>query len=639
MRRIPATIQVAALLVASMAVAEPAPTPKGPAKMAAQQTPERKDIPAKYKWSIKDIFPTDAAWEKERKGLVGSFPGISRCKGKLSQGKKMVKTCLDAVFGARKRLARLGSYAHRKYDEDTRVANYQGKREVVEKLGTEFMAITAFIQPELLALPAAKLRALIADKDLKDYDQYLRDLLREKPHILSQSEEELLANASLMRDTGLTVYSAFTTADLKFPVIKDEAGKPVQLTQSLFTKYRASPDREVRKRAFQVFFSTFRDYRNTLASLLGAQVNANIVYAKARKYKSALEAALDANNIPVSVYKNMIKAINKHLPSLHRYLRLRQKLLGLTELRYFDLYPPMIAKVDLKFPYEQAEGLLAKAMSPLGKDYVATLSKALKPGSGWIDVFPNQGKKSGAYMDPSAFDVHPFVLTNYLGEYNSLGTVAHEMGHAMHSFLTNQVQPYAKSEHAIFVAEVASTLNEALLMREMLRTTKDPKKRLFLLGEQLENFRQTLFRQSMFAEFELAVYERAEKKEPLTAEFISQTYLDLLRRYYGHAKGLVKVDDLYGVEWGYVPHFYYGYYVFQYVTGITAATALSEQISKDGNPAAQRYIDNLLKAGSSDYPIPMLKRAGVDLTSVKPYDVAMAVFDRALAEAEKLTGK
>ena len=368
-------------------------------------------------------------------------------------------------------------------------------------------------------------------------------------------------------------------------------------------------------------------------------MNANIVYAKARKYDSALQAALDSNNIPTSVYKNMIKAINKHLPSLHRYLRLRQKLLGLKELRYHDMYQPIIAKVDLKYPYEKAEGLLVKAMSPLGRDYVAMLSKGLQPGSGWLDVFPNQGKKSGAYMDGSSYDVHPFVLANYLGEYNSLGTVAHEMGHAMHSFLTNKSQPYAKSDYAIFVAEVASTLNEALLMKEMLRSTKDPKKRLFLLGEQLENFRQTLFRQSMFAEFELALYQRAEKKEPLTAEFISRTYLDLLRRYYGHAQGLVKIDDLYGMEWGYVPHFYYDFYVFQYVTGITAATALAEQISKDGEPAATRYVKNLLQAGSSDYPITLLKRAGVDLTSTKPYDVAMAVFDHALAEAEKLTSK
>ncbi len=608
--------------------------------MSGQETPERKDVPEKHKWKTTHLFPSDAAWVKERKALPAAMKEITACKGKLREGKGTVKSCLDRLFATQKRLARLANYAHRRYDEDTRVGKYQEMKEVVDKVATAFAEASAFVQPELLALPAAKLQEMIKDKSFADYDQFLRDILRLKPHILSPSEEGLLAATSLMRDTGHNVYSALSAADLKFPTIKDEKGKPVQLTQSLFTKYRASADRKVRRAAFDALFKTFEAYKNTFASLLSAQVNANIVYASARKYRTSLEAALDAGNIPTSVYHNMIKAVNKHLPSLHRYLKLRQKLLGLDELRYFDMYPPMIKKVDLKYPYEQAPAILVEAMKPLGKDYVAALAKGLEPASGWVDPFPNLGKRSGAYMDGSAYDVHPFVLGNYMGDYNSLGMLAHEYGHALHSYSTNKKQPYAKCDYSIFVAEVASTTNEALLMKHMLRTVQDPKPRLYLLGEQLENFRQTLFRQAMFAEFELGLYQRAEKKEALSADQITKLYLEVVRKYYGEAQGVVKVNDVYGMEWAYIPHFYYNYYVFQYVTGITAATALGEMISgKDGEKAAARYVQHLLQAGSSDYPITLLKNAGVDLTTTRPYDTAMKVFNAALDEAEQLVAK
>jgi oligoendopeptidase F len=631
------------LLVPVMAPSKTPPNPpprenKRKATMA-DETPERSQIPARYRWNTQDLFKSDAAWEKERRALESSFKGIAECKGKLGQGKSMVKSCLDRAFLARKRLARLAGYANRKFDEDTRVATYQGLKEVVDKVATEYGSTSAFIQPELLALPGATLQEMIQDPGFSDYDQFLRDILRLKRHILSPSEEGLLAATSLMRDTGYNVYSSFTGADLKFPAIKDEKGKRVELTQALFTRYRSSASRPVRKAAFDAMFSTFTAYKNTLGSLLSAQVNANIVYAKERKYKSALEAALDQSNIPTSVYRNMIKAINGHLPTLHRYLKLRQKRLRLKDLRYYDMYPSIIGQVDLKYPYEEAAKVLTQAMAPLGQAYVGVLAQGLDPKNGWVDPFPNKGKRSGAYMDGGAYDVHPYVLGNYLGDYESLSMVAHEMGHALHSYSTNKRQPFAKADYSIFVAEVASTLNEALLMRHMLRTVTDPKKKLFLLGQQLESFRQTLFRQAMFAEFELALYERAERKEALTADEISKIYLKIVRRYYGHDQKVVLIDDLYGMEWAYVPHFYYDFYVFQYVTGITAATALAEAITKDGDKASQRYVKHLLEAGSSDYPIQLLKRAGVDLTTTKPYDMAMAVFERTLAEAEELVEK
>ena len=657
MRRSVVPFSTVALIVVLSAVScGPPPTPEQPPKaaasqptevpsatakqedkaMASKQTPERSAIDKKYKWDTTHLFADDKAWEKERQQLLAALKKIGACKGTLNKGKKQILTCLTRFFAAHKVLARLTNYAHRNYDVDTRDANYQGLKAVIEKTGTEFLEVSSFLQPELLSLPGKTLKGLIKDKKFADYDQFLRELLRQKPHILTPKEEALLAAASMMRDTGYTVYSSFSGADLKFPTIKDEKGDEVKLSQSMFARYRASGDRAVRKATFDAFFGTYSGYKNTIASLISAQVNANITYAKARKYDSALHAALDANNVPTAVYHNMIKAVNKHLPLLHRYLKLRSKLLGLPQLRYYDMYPPMIKKVDLKFSYEEGNKLIVAAMAPMGKNYVKVLAKGLDPASGWIDPLPNKGKRSGAYMDGSAYEVHPYVLSNYIDNYSSVSTMAHEMGHAMHSYLSNKHQPYPKADYSIFVAEVASTFNEALLMRHMLDQVTDQQKRLYLLGEQLESFRQTLYRQSMFAEFELALYTRAEKKLPLTADAISKIYLEICRRYYGHAAKVVLVDKPYGIEWAYVPHFYYNYYVFQYVTGMTAATALAEMVIKKGDKPRDRYLNNMLKAGGSDDAIKLLKRAGVDLTSTKPYDLAMKVFERSLNEAEQL---
>jgi oligoendopeptidase F len=613
------------------------PQPERKPDMASKATiPERSSIDDKYKWNTAHVFSSDTAWEKERKALVASYAAIAKCKGTLKRGKKVVLACLKLTFAARQRLEMLANYSHRKHDVDTRVAKYQGYKQVTEKVATEFAETTSFLDPELLALPGAKLKAMITDKTFADYSQYLREILRLKPHILSPKEEALLASASLMRDAGYNTYSTFAGADLKFPRIKDETGAEVDLSQALFTRYRSNPNRRVRKAAFDAFFGTYKNYRNTLASLLASQVNANIVYAKAKRYGSAVEASLDANKIPVAVYKNMIKAVNKHLPMLHRYLKLRQQLLGLKDLRYYDMYPPIVKKVDLKFSYEQGRALLVDALAPMGPDYVKVLGQGLDPKRGWVDVYPTKGKRSGAYMDGSAYSVHPYVLLNYLDNYDSVSTTAHEMGHALHSYLSNKSQPFAKADYSIFVAEVASTLNEALLMDHMLKKVEDPRERLFLLGQKLEDFRQTIFRQTMFAEFELALYQRAEKKEPLTADSISKIYLEIVRRYYGHKKGVVLVDELYGMEWAYVPHFYYNFYVFQYVTGMTAAVALGQMIIKEGAKPRDRYVKHMLKAGGSDYPITLLKRAGVDLTSTAPYDIAMADFKDALVKAEAL---
>ncbi len=603
----------------------------------SRATVKREQIPPEHRWKTQHLFRSDAAWERERATIASDFEALDAYRGRLKKGgKDVVLACLDDLFGLRQRLARLSSYASRKNDEDTQVARYQAMREVVEKLASDLEARGSFVEPELLSFSAKALRELAEEADLAPYSRVLLEILRRKPHILGSKEEGILASFSLMRDAGHNAYSAFSGAELHFPEIKDERGKNVRLTQATFARYRASHDRRVRKDAFEAFFGTYQSYRSTFASLLSAQVNANVVYGRARRYGSALEAALDPDDLPTTAYHSMIDAVHRHLPLLHRYLRLRRKLLGVRRLFYHDLYPSIVEKVKLRFPYEKAAGHLLAALAPMGKRYLQPLARGLVPKSGWIDPFPNTGKRSGAYMDGSAYDVHPFVLGNYLGDYGSLSMLAHEMGHAMHSYFSNRMQPYPKADYSIFVAEVASTLNEALLANYVIENETNKRKKLYLLGEQLEGFRQTMFRQAMFAEFELAMYERAEAGEALTADALSEIYLAVARRTYGHDEGVVHVDERYAIEWAYIPHFYYNFYVFQYVTGMTAATALAELIRAEGAAARDRYINELLCGGSSDAPIAILARAGVDLRDAKPYDIALGVFERTLAEVEAL---
>ncbi|MFH1132530.1 MAG: oligoendopeptidase F, partial [Pseudomonadota bacterium] len=605
----------------------------------ASSIQERSKIQAKYKWKTSHLYPNDQTWEKYRAKLVAAFSEIAKCKGTLKQGPKMVRICLDRVFDADKRLARLMVYANIKHDQDTLDTKYQGLKAIIEKIGTDFESATSFLRPEFLALPTKTIRAMIDDPRLSDYDQYLREILHSQPHVLSQQEEELLANVSLLKLAGYNIYSAFSASELEFPTVTDAKGNKIKLSQAVFVQHRISPNRAFRKTVFDAFFGTYEKYKSTFAQMLSAQVNANVVYARARKYESALDAALNPYDISPSVYHQMIKSINKHLPLLHRYLKLRQKLLGIKNLRYYDLYPSIVKDVNLKFPYEQAPALVAEAAAPMGNTYTEALTKAMSAKSGWVDVYPNKGKRSGAYMSGDAYDVHPYVLCNYVNNYTSLSTLAHEMGHAMHSYFSGKKQPYSKSDYPIFVAEVASTVNEAFLLKYLLKEEKDPQKQLFLLGQRLESFRTTIFRQAMFAEFELAIYRMAEANKPLTAEALSNVYLDLLHRYYGQNKKVVQIDKLFGIEWAYIPHFYYNYYVYQYVTGMTAATAIASKILAEEDPARTRYFDHLISAGGSDFPISLLKNAGVDLTTTEPYDIAMKEFETTLNDAEQLAAK
>jgi oligoendopeptidase F len=608
---------------------------QGGVSMKKADVMERDKIDPKYKWDLTALYKSTDEWKKDKDYILNNLKEFEKYRGKLKKPED-IKKVLDLYFTLMHKLYRISGYAMMAYDQDTRVSDTLALKSISEKVAADFGEATAFIEPEIVALPESTIKKMISDKNFKDYDMFLKNLLRKKSHILSRQEEELLARTSTFASAGYNIYQAFTGGELNFPEVELSTKERVQLNQANYTKYRETPVRADREKVFTEFFSTYMKYKNTLAQSLASQVDANIFYAKTKKYKSALEASIFYENIPVELYENLIKMINENLPVLHRYLQLKREILGLTDLRYYDLYAPVSGGIQDTYSYEEAIKIAEETLKPMGEEYVKVAVGALKPGSGWVDVFPNKGKRSGAYMTGDHYDVHPYMLLNYNDNYNSVSTMLHELGHAMHSYYSNKNQPFAKANYPIFVAEVASTFNENLLLEYMLSKEKDPNKRRVLLGESLETMRTTVFRQAMFSEFEYSIYKAAENKEPLTADFLNKTYLDLLKKYYGDSKGVVKIDDLYSIEWAYVPHFYYNFYVYKYVTGYIAALYLSEKVLKEGEPARKAYIENLLKGGFSDYPLKLLERAGADMNSKKPYEEAFNIFTKRIEELEKI---
>ncbi|MCX7944774.1 MAG: oligoendopeptidase F [Deltaproteobacteria bacterium] len=596
---------------------------------------ERSEIDSKYKWDLTHLYKNIEEWRKDKDFILNNLKEFEKYKGKLKKTED-IKKVLDLYFKLMHKLYRISGYAMMSYDQDTRVSETLALKSIAEKVSADFGEATAFIEPELISLPEATIKKLISHKDFKDYDMFLKNLLRKKSHILSRKEEELLARTATFASAGYNIYSAFTGGELNFPEVELSTKEKVQLNQANYTKYRESTIRSDREKIFVEFFSTYMKYKNTLAQSLASQIDANIFYAKTRRYKSALEASIFYENIPVELYENLIKMINENLNVLHRYLILKKEILGLSELRYYDLYAPITTGIQDTYSYEEAVKIAGETLKPMGDEYVKIAIEALSPGSGWTDVYPNRGKRSGAYMTGDHYDVHPYMLLNYNDNYNSVSTMLHELGHAMHSYYSNKTQPFAKANYPIFVAEVASTFNENLLLNYMLSKEKDITKRKILLGESLETMRTTVFRQAMFSEFEYNIYKSAENKEPITADFLNKTYLELLKKYYGDSKGVVKIDDLYAVEWAYVPHFYYNFYVYKYVTGYIAALYLSERVLREGENARKEYVENLLKGGFSDYPLELLRRSGADMMSKEPYEEAFNIFTRRIEELEKL---
>ncbi|HEX2988575.1 MAG TPA: oligoendopeptidase F [Chloroflexota bacterium] len=596
-----------------------------------EKLPKRNELPEAYTWNLETIYPDESQWEADFNRVKDLIPRIQALQGTLGNSAAQLLGCLELRDETSKPLEQLLVYARMRKDEDNANNHYQALSDRAMVLATQFSSATAFLVPEILAMPEDKLQGfLTAEPKLELYKHYLDELLRQRPHVRSTEVEVVLAQASEVTRTSDNSYGMLTNADMKFPTIKDEQGNDVELSQSRYGQFRESPDRRVRSEAFKAMHNSYQNFRNTLASSLSGSVRSDIFYARARNYPSSLEAALGPNNIPTQVYTNLVETVNKNLSLLQRYMSLRKRLLGLDELHHYDLYVPMVADVEVKMPYDEAAQTVLEALSPLGTEYQGVLKNGLS--SRWVDVYENEGKTSGAYSGGS-YTTYPFVLMNYQGTLTDVFTLAHELGHSMHSYFTRNTQRYIYGDYTIFLAEVASTLNETLLTAFLLKRTNDRKLRSYLVNQQLERFRTTLYRQTMFAEFELDIHSRAEAGEGLTPDMLSSLYADLNARYYGKE---VMPDPEIAIEWARIPHFYWAFYVYQYATGISAAAALAHQILTEGEPAVQRYI-RFLKSGSSNYSIDLLRDAGVDMTSPAPVQQALDSFSEMLDQMEELT--
>ncbi|HTD83781.1 MAG TPA: oligoendopeptidase F [Gemmatimonadaceae bacterium] len=601
---------------------------------AASQTRERSTIPDQYKWNLADIYASDDAWRAAKEDFVAKMEKVGSYKGTIAESPARMLAAAEAITNLNKEYGRLFVYASLNSDTDTRNSTYQAMKQEMSQLGSTFAAATAWLQPEILKMDAAAVdKFLAAEPKLKPYRFFLQDLQRRKAHTLSEAEEKLIADASLMSPAGSDIYGIFVNSDFPFPTVTLADGTTRRLDASTFAVSRSLPNREDRKKVFEAFFGALGQYRNTLGSTMNANLQADMFTIRARKYPTTLDAALDTDDIPTSVYTSLVDGVNANLPTFHRYLELRKRMMGLDELHYYDLYAPLVSSVDLKYTAEEARKNIATALAPLGTDYTAVIDRAFRDR--WIDLYPTPGKRSGAYSSGGAYDVHPYMLINYNGQYNDMSTVAHELGHTMQTYLSNKNQPYITAGYPIFVAEVASTFNESLLIDSMLKQITDPATRLALLGNYLEGFKGTVFRQTQFADFEKAIHDMAEKGEPITGDALDKLYLEMTRKYYGHDKGVCIVDDVVKHEWAYIPHFYRTYYVYQYATSFTASAALSEKVlnGQDKKGATAKYLA-FLSAGGSKYPIDLLKDAGVDMTTSEPLDLTMKKMNRIMDEME-----
>jgi oligoendopeptidase F len=591
---------------------------------------KRGDIPHEYTWDLESIFPGDGDWEDSYKTLQHRLPELEALKGTLAQSGQALLEVLQKRDELFEKLESLFVYASMRKDEDTTNSKYQGMYDRAMQLVVYASTVASYIEPEILALPETTLDRFVRETPGLDlYRQQLHDLNRKRPHVRSAEVEAVLAAAEEIAGVPDAIFSMIENADLKLPLINNEEGEEVPLTKGNYLVYIRSTDRRVRKEAFEGMHTAFLKQRNTIAATLAAQVKGNIFYTRQRRYASSRERALAQYNIPVSVYDNLVETVGEHIYLLNRYMKLRKRLLQLDELHMYDLYVPIVKETADDIGYEDAREIILAALAPLGKNYGEVLRRAFKER--WIDVYETPGKRGGAYSG-GGYATRPFILLNYQNKRDSMYTLAHELGHSMHSYFTRSHQPFQYGDYTIFVAEVASTLNEGLLTEYLLRTNADPAVRLAILNHSLEDLRGTLFRQTMFAEFEQLVHGQAEQGEPLTADRLSAMYHELNEKYYGAEAVL---DELIDIEWARVPHFYYNFYVYQYATGISASSALVQQILREGKPAVERYL-KFLSSGSSEYSIELLKRAGVDMTSPEPVRQALQLFDRHLAEMEGL---
>jgi len=593
-------------------------------------TPDRNSIDPAYKWKLEDIYTTDEQWENDFMQIRELAGQVEKFQGKVANSADSLLEVLQLIEKMERIGDKLYVYARMRRDEDNSNSLYQAMFDRAESLGVIVNSLTAFITPELTAFTPQQFDDFKQQQsELEVYKQFFAELWRRQEHVLSEAEERLLAlTADLSTATG-NIFTMLNNADIKFPNIKDEDGKDIELTKGRFGRFMESDNRRVRQDAFEGLYSSYSSLKNTLAVTLASSVKRDIFYARARNYNSALESSLDSDFVSVEVYNELIETVHNHLEKFHRYMQIRKKMLQVDELHMYDIYVPLVKEYKANIPYDQAWEMLLQGLQPLGDNYIETLRQGRT--NSWIDVLENRGKTGGAYSW-GTYDTHPYVLLNYDKKLDDVFTLAHEMGHALHSYYSNKTQPFIYSQYSIMVAEVASTVNESLLIDYLLKNSNDPREKLYLLNHYLEQFRGTLYRQTMFAEYEKIIHELAEQGEALTAENLSQIYRDLNVLYYGPE---VVIDDEINMEWARIPHFYSAFYVYKYATGFSAATALKTQILAEGQPAVDRYLE-FLRSGSSDYPLEILKRAGVDLCTPDPVNKALDYFGKLLTEFENV---
>ncbi len=588
------------------------------------------------RWNLTDMYATQAAWDQDAARLEQQLKTLSGCSGQLGQSAQRFKACMDLNADVLKRFYRLSGYAAQKNDEDTGATAGLDLRQRADVLGNRLEEAASFLSPEILKLGRAKVDVYLKqDKSLAIYHQLLNDVLRGADHTLSKESETLVANFSQATGAASAVYSTLSNADMPWPKVKLSDGSEVTVDQSAYTKYRALPNRDDRKRVFDAFWGKWKEFERTYGVTFYEQLKKDAALAKVRRYPDSLTQSLFANNLPRAVYDTLVDQASANLPTLHRYFKLRAKMLGVKDMQYFDIYPPLVSS-DLKYPIEPSVKLMLESVKPLGDDYVKAMEAGTK--ARWMDVYPRDKKRSGAYMNGSVYDVHPYLLLNHNDDYESLSTLAHEWGHAMHSVLSAKAQPFITADYPTFTAEIASTTNEVLLLDHMLKVSKTDDERMLYLGSALENLRGTFFRQAMFAEFERTVHAKVDKGDSLTGEALTKIYGDILKRYHGDKEGVVKIDDVYAIEWAYIPHFYNKFYVFQYATSISAGNMFATEILK-GTPGARDKYLAILKAGGSRYPYELVKEAGVDLASPAPYQAIVARMNAIMDQIEAIQAK
>ncbi len=596
----------------------------------AHKVPRRDEVPVEHTWDLALMYASDAVWRQETAALEAMIPEIGTLEGTVGQSAATLLRALKLRDDVGIRIYQIYRYASHRRDSDSTDPAGQALAERAGSLYAKIAAATAFIEPEILAISEDTIAAWLREEpELELYAYALEELARQRAHVRSAEVEAILAQFYDVTRATHETFEVLTNADLDFPTIEDENGQTVKLSHARYGRFMESHDRRVRRDAFKGMFGAFGGIRNTLGTTLAAEVRSHVLNARIRNYESALEATLQPHDIPLDVYHNLIATINANLPRLHRYMRVRKRLMGLDEMHFYDLYAPLVPQADIDVPYAEASATVQAAFAALGAEYAAAINRAFN--SRWIDVYENLGKRSGAYSG-GAHRAAPFILMNYQDKLRDMFTLAHELGHSMHSFFSWRTQPFVYSNYTIFVAEVASTLNEALLTDHLLKTRDDPALRKHLIAQQLEDIRATVFRQTMFAEFELDIHGRAEAGEPLTADSISRPYFDLVARYLGPD---IVLDEELGWEWARIPHFYANFYVYQYATGLSAALALSRKLTAEGQPAVDRYL-TFLRSGSSRSSIDLLRDAGVDMTTPAPIQAAMDQFDALLDELEAL---